>query len=298
MSVAEIAAASAATPGAPVTVAAPRRRRRAGVLTWLAAGWLALVVLLAVLAPAIPGLADPNEVTASIARRGPGAAGHVLGGDATGRDMLARLVYGARASIAVGVGAIALGGALGGVLGLVAGYYRGRFETLIVGLFDIMLAFPQLVLALAIVAFLGQNQLNLTIALAVVGTPILGRIARASTLTFAQRDFVTAARAQGARDRQIIWREILPNVLPSMLSIALLGVAVVIVAEGGLAILGIGVKLPTPSWGNIIAEGRGNLVDAPHMVFEGSAVIFLTVLALNYLGDVVVARFDRRGSAL
>jgi peptide/nickel transport system permease protein len=138
----------------------------------------------------------------------------------------------------------------------------------------------------------------LILALGIVSIPVLGRISRATTLTWAQREFVLAARAMGQRDRSIMWGEVLPNVLPAMFSIALLGVAVVIVAEGGLSVLGVGVQLPTPSWGNMIAEGRGDLRDAPHVVLIPTIVIFLTVLALNYLGDVVRARFDVRESAL
>ena len=198
---------------------------------------------------------------------------------------------------------------LGGFFGLIAGYFRGRLETVLTGLLDVMLAFPQLVLALALVTFLrgdpnqeGGLRLStvvvLVIALGIVSTPIIARITRASTLTWSQREFVLAAKAQGAKSFRILFREVMPNVLPAMFSIALLGVAVVIVAEGGLSLLGLGVELPTPSWGNIIALGRNDLRDAPHIVFIPSIVIFVTVLALNYLGDVVRARFDVRESGL
>jgi peptide/nickel transport system permease protein len=138
----------------------------------------------------------------------------------------------------------------------------------------------------------------LIFALGVVSIPVLARITRATTLSWSQREFVLAARALGTKNRRIMFAEVLPNVLPAMFSIALLGMAVVVVAEGGLSVLGVGVQLPTPSWGNILAEGRSELRDAPHIVLIPTVVIFLTVLALNYLGDVVRARFDVRESAL
>jgi peptide/nickel transport system permease protein len=131
-----------------------------------------------------------------------------------------------------------------------------------------------------------------------VSIPLLGRITRASALSWSQREFVLAARAQGAKSRRIMIREVLPNVLPAMFSIALLGIAVAIVAEGTLAILGVGVKPPTPSWGNIIALERGNLNSSPHMVFEPAILIFLTVLALNFLGDVVREQLDVREAGI
>ncbi len=283
-------------------------RKRIGIAGWIAAAWLILVVAVAFLVPILP-IDNPNESIASLARQGPFTDGHVFGGDGNGRDLLSRVAWGTRASLQVSVGAVGAGMLIGGFFGLIAGYFRGRLETVLTGLLDVMLAFPQLVLALALVTFLrgdpnqeGGVRLStvfvLVIALGIVSTPIIARITRASTLTWAQREFVLASRAQGAKSFRILFREVLPNVLPAMFSIALLGVAVVIVAEGGLSLLGLGVELPTPSWGNIIALGRNDLRDAPHIVFIPSIVIFMTVLALNYLGDVVRAKFDIRESGL
>jgi peptide/nickel transport system permease protein len=140
--------------------------------------------------------------------------------------------------------------------------------------------------------------LVLVVALGIVSTPILARITRANTLQWAQREFVLAARAQGATDRRVMIREVLPNVMPAMFSIALLGIAVAMVAEGGLSILGVGVHLPGVSWGSLIAAGRNSLQSQPSLVFEPIVCLFLTVLSLNYLGDVVRARFDVRESVL
>jgi peptide/nickel transport system permease protein len=306
-----LAPASTAQPLDPVaaTGAPAWRRRRSqgslGLFGILAVAWLAFVTIVSLLAPVLP-LDDPDDNIASIVGQGPGTDGHLLGGDGLGRDMLSRLVWGGRASLLLGVSSVLLGLVLGGLLGLIAGYFRGRTDTLLTGAFDVLLSFPQLILALTLVTVFASGEgisttrrmVVLILALGVVSIPVLARITRANTMAWSQREFVMAARAMGARNRQIMFGEVLPNVLPAMFSIALLGVAVVIVAEGGLSLLGVGVQLPTPSWGNILAEGRSDLREAPHIVLIPTVVIFLTVLALNYLGDVVRARFDVRESAL
>jgi peptide/nickel transport system permease protein len=297
--------AAGATPSDP---ARPARRRGLGGLGFfgtLAVGWLALVTLLAILAPVLP-LDDPDESFASIVGQGPGTDGHILGGDDLGRDLLSRMIWGGRASLLLGASSVLLGLFVGGLLGLVAGYFRGRADTLLTGAFDVLLSFPQLILAVTVVTVFASGEgisatrrmVVLILALGVVSIPVLARITRANTMAWSQREFVMAARAMGAKNRQIMFGEVLPNVLPAMFSITLLGIAVVIVAEGGLSVLGVGVQLPTPSWGNILAEGQAELRDAPHIVMIPTVVIFLTVLALNYLGDIVRARFDVRESAL
>jgi peptide/nickel transport system permease protein len=186
------------------------------------------------------------------------------------------------------------------------GFFRGRVDAIITPLMTVLLAIPQFVLALSLVTVLASSdnvssnrRLSVVIlGLGIVSIPILGRITRANTLTWSEREFVTAARAMGARSWRIMFREVLPNVVPAMLSIALLGVGIAIVAEGGLSLFGVGVQLPTPSWGNIIAENRDQLRRAPHIVLFTTAVLFLTVLALNYLADVVSRRFEVRESVL
>ncbi|MDQ6853723.1 MAG: ABC transporter permease [Actinomycetota bacterium] len=295
----------------------PARKKRLGVGAWLAIIWLVGLMVAAVAAPILP-LADPNDTFTEIQNAQapfstiktpdggtstPFAEGHLLGGDRNGHDLLSRAIYGARNSLIVGFGAIAFGILAGGLLGLIAGYYRGKFDTVIVAFLDVMLAIPALVLALAMTAVLRGRVADLwilVIALGIISVPILGRITRANTLVWSQREFVTAARAQGAKNWRIMIREVLPNVLPAMFSIALLGVAIVIVAEAALRLLGIGLSITDPSWGGIINDGRDFLVQGitPHVVFVGSAFIFFTVLSLNYLGDVVRARFDVREAAI
>ena len=290
----------AALPEVVAVAAGTRTRRHLGLGAWVAIGWLVLVIALAVLAPILP-IPKPTEIVDHGALRdAKPSLSHLLGGDSNSYDVLSRVIWGARNSLAVGFFAVALGGTAGGFLGLIAGYYRGRIETLITALLDIMLAFPALVLALALTTFLGHSVFYVSLALGIISTPILARITRANTLTWSQREFVTAARAQGAKNRRITVREVLPNVVPAMASIALLAVAVVIVAEAGLSLLGAGLASDVPSWGNIINFGRNDLTNgtAPHIVFSGSGAILFTVLSLNYLGDVVRARFDVKEGAL
>jgi peptide/nickel transport system permease protein len=268
-----------------------------GIGGWLAIIWMGLIMFAAIFGPYLPGLPDPKNDVGDL-RLGWFAPGHVFGTDANGRDVFSLIVNGTRNSMIIGIGSVFMGFMVGGVLGIVAGYFKGRIGGFLGAITDILLAYPQLVLAISIVTFLGDDVLLVTFALGVVSTPVLARISRASTLSWSEREFVIAARAQGAKHGRVMIREILPNVLPAMLSIALLGVAVVIIAEAGLAIVGAGVNPDQITWGNIIEAGRSDLVDAPNIVLAPSIVIFLTVLALNYLGDVLRARFDVRESAL
>jgi peptide/nickel transport system permease protein len=292
-----------------------QRGKGLSVSAWVAIAWVGLVVLIAVLAKTgLVTWGDPQNSIASCAHKGPfsdsgSAPGHLLGCDSNGRDMIARLALGAWESLLVSVGAILLGFFVGGGLGIIAGYFGGRTDTFLTSVFNILLSVPAIVLALSLVAFLQGSPENaakstlpdevvLILAIGVVAIPLVGRISRASALSWGQREFVLAARAQGAKHWRIMFRELLPNVAPAMFSIALLGVAIAIVAEGTLAILGVGVRPPTPSWGNIIALDRGELFTSPHIVFEASILIFLTVLALNFLGDVVRSRFDVREAGI
>ncbi|MDQ3147552.1 MAG: ABC transporter permease [Actinomycetota bacterium] len=294
-----------AAPSTAAAEAQPKRKHKLGPFFWLAAGWLVLLVLLAALADFLPFVKDPNEVFRSaLARRGGRiVAGspspeHWLGGDSGGRDLFARVVYGARVSLIVGVASIAIGLVIGGTLGLVAGYFRGKTDSVITALANILLAFPPLILALALVSFMGQNLRNVITALAILAIPSLIRITRAATLTFSQREFVMAARTLGASHWRVLTREVLPNVVPPMASFALLAVAVVIVAEGTLSFLGLSVESPAVSWGKLIQEGRQQLDETPHVSLLPCLVMFITLLALNYVGDKLRSLFNVRESGL
>jgi peptide/nickel transport system permease protein len=279
-----------------VAVSPVRRTRRLGTLFWLAVGWTLLVLAAAALADVLP-LPSPTDMD-MLARRAPFSAEHWLGTDTLGRDELSRLIHGARISLTVGLCAPVIGLVFGGALGMLAGYFRGRFETLVVGSMDVLLAFPPLILALAVTAYLGQSLLNLTCILGVLGIPAFMRVARASTLTLARREFVIAAQALGATHARILLRELLPNVLLPLLAFFLLGVAVTIVVEGALSFLGLGVPPPISSWGSMIGEGRESLEIAPRLAFIPAAAMFFTVLSFNLIGDTLRALTDPRQGAL
>ena len=278
-----------------IAVSPVPRTRRLGPLFWAAIAWMIFVFAAAALAGLLPF--SPTDMD-MLERRAPPSALHWLGNDGLGRDELARLIYGARISLTVGLCAPIIGITIGGALGMLAGYFRGRFETLVVGSMDVLLAFPPLILALAVTAYLGQSLLNLTCILGVLGIPAFMRVARAATLTLARREFVIAAQALGATHARILLRELLPNVFLPLLAFFLLGVAVTIVVEGALSFLGLGVPPPSPSWGSMIGEGRESLVIAPRLAFLPAATMFLTVLSFNLVGDTLRALTDPRQGAL
>ncbi|PDT79097.1 ABC transporter permease [Bradyrhizobium sp. C9] len=273
-----------------------RRRRRLGVLFWCAIGWMVLVFAVAIFADLLP-LPSPTDMD-MLERRAPISAEHWLGTDGLGRDELSRLIYGARISLIVGLCAPMIGVTIGGALGMLAGYFRGRFESFVVGSMDVLLAFPPLILALAVTAYLGQSIFNLTCILGVLGIPAFMRVARAATLTLARREFVIAAQALGATHARILLRELLPNVLLPLIAFFLLGVAVTIVVEGSLSFLGLGVPPPISSWGSMIGEGRESLEVAPQLAFIPAIAMFLTVLSFNLIGDTMRALTDPRQGAL
>ena len=273
-----------------------RRGRKPGVLLLVAAGWIALIVLAAALADFLP-IGSPTDMD-MLARRALPSSQHLLGTDQLGRDELARLIYGARISLTVGLLAPVIGVTVGGCLGMLAGYFRGRLETLTVAGVDVLLAFPPLVFALAVTAYLGQSVLNLTLVIGVLGIPAFTRVARAVTLSLSEREFVTAARALGATHTRILLRELLPNVALPLLAFFLLGVAVTIVVEGALSFLGLGVPPPAPSWGSMIGEGRESLDLAPWLAFLPAGFMFATVLAFNIVGDTLRALTDPRPGTL
>jgi len=273
-----------------------RKGRRVGPLFWMAIIWMIFVFAVAIFADVLP-LPSPTDMD-MLERRAPFSAEHWLGTDGLGRDELARVIYGARISLIVGLCAPIIGLTLGGALGLVAGYFRGRFESVVVGSMDVLLAFPPLILALAVTAYLGQSILHLTFILGLLGVPAFMRVARAATLTLARREFVIAAQALGATHSRILLRELLPNVMLPLFAFFLLAVAVTIVAEGSLSFLGLGVPPPISSWGSMIGEGRESLEMAPRLAFIPAIAMFLTVLSFNLVGDTLRALTDPRQGAL
>jgi peptide/nickel transport system permease protein len=270
---------------------------------WLPLTWLLLVTLCAVTAgwmpiPA-PDLMDYDHQNASpgtevklpetIAGAGAGAQNRVywLGTDSMGRDMLSRVITGARVSLVVGVTAPLIGLVIGGLLGMIAGYFRGWTESIVIGGMDVILAFPGLVLLLAMGFYFGTNLWTLIPSLGFLSVPAFCRVSRAATLQLAGREFVVAAKMIGRNNGAILVREILPNVAIPLCVYGLIVMALMVVVEGVLSFLGLSVPPPTPSWGGMIAGGREVLGEAPHVCLIPASVLFLTVLSLNVLGDTL-----------
>ncbi|MGD8333586.1 MAG: ABC transporter permease [Desulfobacterales bacterium] len=287
---------------------------RPGGIFWLAVIWLAIVVAAAATADwwavpafdamdwenpaAAPGTRTESATLQKAAEAEKGTYTYWLGTDTMGRDVTSRLVYGARVSLTVGLLSPVIGFFLGGILGCLAGYFRGRLESVIVAAMDVILAFPGIVLLLAISFYLGPSLRNLVIALGFLTIPAFSRVARAKTLTLRDLEFVQAARLSGAGNFTILAREIIPNVIAPMAAYALLVVSFMIMAEGALSFLGLGVPAPTPSWGGMIAEGREVLEEAPHVSMIPAGVMFLTVMAFNLIGDSLRNLTEKRTSQL
>ena len=289
-------------------------KERPGWAFWLATFWLAVVVASAATVDwwAVPAFdtMDWDNPSAAPGTRSDKATlqnadelekhpyVYWLGTDTMGRDVTSRLIYGARVSLSVGLLSPVIGFFIGGILGCLAGYFRGRLEALIVAAMDVILAFPGIVLLLAITFYLGPSLRNLVVALGFLTIPAFSRVARAKTLTLRDLEFVQAAHLTGVGNLSILVREIIPNVIAPMAAYALLVVSFMIMAEGALSFLGLGVPAPIPSWGGMIAEGREVLEEAPHVSMIPAGVMFLTVMSFNLIGDNLRGMAERRTSQL
>ncbi len=273
-------------------------RARLGVSFWLAVGWLLFVSVLALLAPVLP-IPDPTETRLAPPFEGPGAD-HWFGVDAVGKDVLSISIWGARTSLLVGFIAVLIGFLVGGSLGIAAGYFRGVFDKVVTFMFTVLLSFPALLLAILITELTERSLLWISMTLGILAIAPVGRLARAQTLVFAEREFVQAARILGAKDSRILIREIIPNVVIPMSALALLGMGIAIVAEGTLAFLSVSVE-GGQSWGKqIFASGSEKqfLIDGPHAALIPIAIVTLTVLALNFAGDRLREVLDAKELAL
>jgi len=250
-----------------------------------------LMFAMATLAP-LAGF-DPGAISIAERLQAP-SLGHLLGTDDLGRDVLTRILYGARISLLVGFVAVGIATAIGIVLGALSGFYRGWIDILVMRFVDIMLCFPTFFLILAVIAFLEPSIWNIMVIIGLTGWMGVARLVRAEFLSLRERDFVQAARALGASDRRLIFRHILPNALSPVLVSATLGVAGAILTESALSFLGIGVQPPTPSWGNMLIAGKQTLGTAWWLsVFPGLAIL-VTVLGYNLLGEGIRDALDPR----
>ncbi len=254
---------------------------------------LGLAVTSAVLAPWLP-LADPDTVDTPNRLRSPLTPGHVLGTDEFGRDMLSRLVWGARISLLAGVGTAALAMLIGVVLGILGGYHTGWIETVVMRLTDILMAFPYVLLAIAIVAGLGPGLRNAMLAIAIVGFPFYTRLVRSVVLSVRNREFVEAARALGSPDAAILVRHVLPHLLSPVIVAFSLDVGAKILATAGLSFLGLGTQPPTADWGSMLATGRQFVILRPHVALLPGLAIFVVVVAINLVGDTLRDLLDPR----
>ena len=281
--------------GDPVQQRVAWRRRLRRLPALLGAVWLAAVVFVAIFAPLLP-LHNPSEITNFFSLSPFSKWSEPLGTDALGRSVLSRVAFGARVSLSVSVGGAIIAMLVGGTIGVLVGYFRGIAEHLFEVFANSLLAFPPLVLLIIITTALRPSVFSLILALAATSIPSFARISRATTLSLRNREYVTASRALGSRHLRIIGRELIPSVLLALLPYSIVIVSVLIVAEGSLSFLGLGVPPPTPSWGGMIADGRDSLIDSPFLVFVPGGVLFLTVLSLNLVGDWARTRFQRESA--
>ena len=308
------------------------RQRHIGV--WLAGGWILLVVAAAAIGPFLPlpppgeqgrctthqphdqldangapvvvnGLnvlveepGCPAQVAADDRAAALPSARHLLGNDLIGRDLLSRIVDGARTTVVIALGSVLTAVVLGGLIGACVAYVGRWIDTVVTGLLSGVLAMPAIVLAISLVAAFGRSVTTVWLSLSIVAVPLVAILVRAQALSLVQRDYVTAAKMLGAKHRRVLWREVIPNLLPFGFVFVGIGVSAAIAAEGGLAVLGLGVPEPATSWGALINEGRARLTTEPHISLLPSAVMFLTIWSATYLSDWARLRFDIRESQL
>ncbi|MEO1536721.1 MAG: ABC transporter permease [Pseudomonadota bacterium] len=260
--------------------------------SWVGLGMFLFVVVVALLAPVIAPH-DPIEQNIFDRLQGPSAE-YWLGTDTFGRDILSRIIWGARISLSIAVFSIGIAMVIGTIIGLLAGYFGGRFDVVVMQAMDVLLAFPSLILGLIVVAMLGPSITNLALAIAITAIPPFARIARAPTIAVKDREFIDAGRALGYSDRRLIFRHILPNIAPEVLVMGSLWLATAIRVEASLAFVGLGVNPPTATWGGMIREGFESILDSYWLVLCPSIAILIVVLGLNLLGDGLRDAVDPR----
>ncbi len=256
----------------------------------------AVVIVITILASVlVPILPLHNPLHQNLPNRlKPPTAEHLFGTDSYGRDVLSRVIWGGRVSLLVGIFSVAIGSLIGVTMGIISGYFGKYVDTVIMRITDILLSFPALLLAMAICAAIGSSLYNVIIAISIVTVPRFSRLVRGTTLSVKEADFIEAARALGQSRWKIIFFHVLPNTFSPILVLATLWIPQAIITEASLSFLGLGVMPPTPTWGNIINEGKSYLMNAPWISISSGVVIILAVMAFNFVGDAVRDAFDPR----
>lgn len=261
----------------------------------LAIAGLTIMVVFLLTALLAPVLAPYDPIAQTLVDRRQTPSGkYLLGSDDLGRDILSRIIFGTRKSLQVGVVSVSLAIIIGALAGAISGYLSGWFDTLFMRLMDIMLAFPALLLAIAIVTILGPGLLNMLYAIGIVSIPAYARIVRASVLSVKEQDYILASQSIGARPQRVLFRHILPNCLTPLIVQGTLGIGTAILDAAGLSFLGLGAQPPTPEWGAMLGQGRFAVFSAPHIVIFPGIAIMLTVLGFNLLGDGLRDALDPR----
>jgi ABC-type dipeptide/oligopeptide/nickel transport system permease subunit len=267
-------------------------RFRANRLAVLGLALIVLFLLAAVFAPLL-ATHDPIAIEPANARRPPSAA-HWFGTDQLGRDLYSRVIYGARVSLRVGTLAVALATVIGVTAGAVAGYYRGLVDTAVMRATDVLLAYPYLLAAIALISVVGPGERTVILVLGLLGWLAIARVLRAGVLQVTSLEYVAAARALGAGDLRIILRHVLPNAIQPVIVYATLFVGSAVLSEAALSFLGVGVQEPTPAWGLMVNQGRRFLATSPHLLFFPGGAIFLVVTAFVFVGDGLRDALDPR----
>ena len=269
----------------------PEKKKPLGILFWVCVGWIILNVLMAVFASFLP-LIDPLYQNYNAVNSGP-TLHNLLGTDDLGRDILSRIIFGSRVSIFVSFGAMCIAFFVGVPTAMLASLRRGRFDKILTTVMYSFLAFPAIIATISVLSFwVPRNLVKVTIVVGIFSIPLVYRVIRTASLAVANRDYVTAAKVQGATDRRILIREILPNITPILVSFLLIGIAQVVALEGALAFLGLSINPPTPSWGNMINEARTVMDVNPWLVIFPSVALVLFILSLNFIGDRLRNHFD------
>ena len=277
---------------APEEAPKPRAKRKPlGVTFWVCIGWLSLIVFAAVFAPLLP-VQDPNALNLFAGPNQGPSWHHLLGTDQLTRDVFARAVFGTRTSLTIAVSATVIGMTVGATLGMLSAYARGRFDAALSFFMYCGLAFPAIIAVIAILDFWGRSQLHVILVLSLFSVPLIYRLIRAATLSTATKEYITAARSQGATSPRVLFHDIFPSVAPSILVYTIFTLGGLIAVEGALTILGFSVSPPTPSWGNMINDAGNDLGATLAFKLGPALALFLTLVALFTVGARLQARFD------